>query len=683
MPTGTISIQRAFELALQHHRSGRLAEAKRIYVQILAQAPDDPDALQLLGLIAHDEGRHSEAVELIGRAVALNPVVAEYRNNLGVALWGARRWDEAVAAYRAAVALKPDHVDAHYNLANALRDQGQNELAVAAYRDTLRLQPDMDEAHFNLGTALAELGKLDDAVLSYRQALRIRPDNAGVHYALGNVLRKLKRLNEAAAAYEQTLRLEPSHHNAHNNLANVHRLRGKLDLAVASYHSALRLRPGSPEIYLNLGNVRADQWRLDEAVACYQQVLQLRPDRADAQNSLGNALSLQGRLDEAVACYRKSLQRRPGLATFYVNLGNALRGQGKLDEAVASYERALQLKPDHPGARWNRSLAWLLMGQYELGWAEYEWRWGHRMDRPVFAQPPWDGQALAGKTILLHAEQGLGDTIQFIRFAPLVQRRGGRVLVVCQRPLAQLLSGCAGIDELVAEGDPLPRFDVHAALMGLPRIFGTTLADVPAVVPYLDADAAWVAHWRRELGPIPEFKVGIVWQGNPQYSLDRLRSFRLAEFAPLARLAGVRLFSLQRGPGTEQLHEPGDRFPVVDLGGRIRATAGVFVDEAAVMMSLDLVISSDTAIAHLAGAMGRPTWVVLPFAPDWRWLLDRDDSPWYPTMRLFRQEVWGDWAGVFARIASALEDRLSGTVRSASVATEEAPRERSGGAAPA
>jgi tetratricopeptide (TPR) repeat protein len=653
----TMSLQRVFELALQHHRAGRLAEARRIYLQIMAQVPDDPDALQLLGLIAHDEGRHEEAVDLIGRAAALKPAVAEYRSNLGVALWGAGRGDEALAAYNAALALVPDYADAHYNLACALKALGRSTDAVAAYREVVRLQPGMAETHISMAALLVEQGKLEEAALSYQQALQIKPDDAGLHFALGNALHKLRRPELAAAAFTEATRLEPHHPDCQNNLANVLRVQGQLGEAEAHYRTALQLNPGSPEIRLNLGNVLLDQWRLDEAAACYRQVLELNPGHADALNSLGNTLSLQGKLDQAVGHYREALRLRPAFPVIYVNMGNALRCQGKLAEAVATYEQALQLQPDYPAAHWNRSLALLSMGQYESGWQGYDWRWLERgQRRPAYLQPFWDGSPLGGRTILLYVEQGLGDTIQFIRFAPRVQQLGGRVVVICQRPLVQLLSGCAGIDKLVAEEDPLPGYDLQAGLMDLPRILRMSFAGIPAQVPYVVPDADRVAHWRRELGSSPGFKVGIVWQGNPKFSTDKLRSIPLAEYAPLVQVPVVRLFSLQKGPGTEQLDELRGRIPIVDLAGPMDATRGMFVEEAAAMMGLDLVITSDTSMAHLAGALGRPTWVALPFAADWRWLLGRTDSPWYPTMRLFRQDAWGDWRGVFARIAAALAD---------------------------
>jgi len=280
----------------------------------------------------------------------------------------------------------------------------------------------------------------------------------------------------------------------------------------------------------------------------------------------------------------------------------------------------------------------------------------------AFRQPLWDGADLQERTILLYAEQGLGDTLQFIRYARLVKVRGATVLVSCQEPLARLLGTCAGIDRLGPFGAKMPPFDVQAPLLSLPRILGTTLATVPADIPYLFADEQLVAHWRRELSPVEAFKIGIGWQGNPKYRGDRQRSIPLAQFAPLARLDGVQLFSLQKGPGTEQLHQGAGGFPVTDLGSR----AGDFMDAAAVIRSLDLIMTADTALAHLAGALGVPVWVALPFAPEWRWLLQREDSPWYPTMRLFRQTEPGQWQGVFERMARAVGKMLAaggGTAR--------------------
>jgi hypothetical protein len=302
-------------------------------------------------------------------------------------------------------------------------------------------------------------------------------------------------------------------------------------------------------------------------------------------------------------------------------------------------------------------MVWLSQGNYEQGWTEFEWRWrckGFAL-RP-FTQPAWDGSSLADKAILLHTEQGAGDTIQFVRYSPLVKERGARVILECPARLIPLLKSCRGIDAWVAQGALLPAFDVHLPLLSLPRIFGTTVTTVPTGVPYLAADSQRVERWRRELAPLHAFKVGIVWQGNPEYLADYRRSPPLALYGLLARVPGVQLFSLQKGDGIEQFADITGEFLVTDLGGRSDVVGGAFVDTAAIMPNLDLVITSDTATAHLAGALGVTTWVPLSYAADWRWLLDREDCPWYPTMRLFRQAELGNWKPVFERVARELDE---------------------------
>ncbi len=304
-------------------------------------------------------------------------------------------------------------------------------------------------------------------------------------------------------------------------------------------------------------------------------------------------------------------------------------------------------------------MIWLMQGDLERGWVEYEWRWrGDSYPARPFRQPAWDGSPLQGRTILLHAEMGLGDTLHFIRYAPLVQRRGGRVLVECQPPLLRLLGRCPGIDGLFPRGAALPAFDVHAGLMSLPRLFGTTLANVPAEVPYLFAEPDRVQQWGRELGQEPGFRIGIVWEGSRSNPYRRFRDFPPTCFEPLARLEGVRLLSLQKGAGEEALREIAGRFSVTDLGPRLDRDTGAFVDTAAVLMNLDLVIACDSAMGHLAGALGVPVWLALGHPPEWRWLLQGESTPWYPTMRLFRQDASRDWAPVFQRMAAEVEASL-------------------------
>ncbi len=390
--------------------------------------------------------------------------------------------------------------------------------------------------------------------------------------------------------------------------------------------------------------------------------------------NLGIALSDLGTFDEASVRLEAALQLLPDSPEALQNVGMNLSRQGRWGEAITYYEQAARLQPDNPEV--HRSLAYVLLGagDYARGWPEHEWRLSCRPLRGVqINRTFWNGDDFRDQTILLHYEQGYGDTLQFIRFAPLVKRRGGRVVLLCQPALLRLLARCPGID-LVFEGTTYePECHIHAPLMSLPAIFGTTLATLPAQVPYLFADRVLVDHWRSELGLALQletgadslvqkrsgpgktarpFLIGIAWQGRPEHDGDRRRSFALAQFAPLAELPGVCLISLQVGDGRDQVQAKGGRFPVIDLPMR---RGRDFSETAAIMCSLDLVISPDTAVAHLAGGLGVPVWAALPYACDWRWLSRRDDSPWYPTMRLFRQARPGEWGPVFERMAEALK----------------------------
>ena len=498
------------------------------------------------------------------------------------------------------------------------------------------MRPTIPAVHNNLGAVLRGLGRLAEAEVCCRRALELQPDFPEAANSLGAILWGLDRFAESEACYRRALELRPDYPEACVNLATTLRTLERFDESEASCRRALAMRPDYPEAYNNLANVLGDLERYTEAEANCRRALELKPNYAEAHYNLGNVLGEQRRYREAAASHRQALAFDPTVARTHVNLAMVL----------------------------------LRQGDFEGGWGEYEWRL--RLPRwlstaPAFAQPFWQGESLAGRTILLHAEQGLGDTLQFIRLAPGVKERGGTVLLFCPAELAGLLRACAGIDRIVTASSALPAFDVQAPLLSLPALLKTTLATVPAAVPYLAAEAAAVERWRRELSSYPEYKVGIIWQGNPRFSdaecrsADRRRSIPLSQFEPVARVPGVRLFSLQKGYGTEQLAERrgqetlAERWGVVALGDRLSD----FTDTAAVMKNLDLIISADTSPLHLAGALGMPAWAALPSAACWRWLLEREDTPWYPTMRLFRQSRPGDWADVFDRMSSQLSVVIS------------------------
>ena len=528
-------------------------------------------------------------------------------------------------------------------LAQGLRyaQAGQLPQAVAHFRKVLQARPDLAQAHYNLGVALAEQGKLQEAAASFREAISLRPGYAEAHYALGNTFGGLDRHEEAVSCYQEAIRQRPNYADAWNNL----------------------------------GLSLTDVGRAREAEIALRQAMRLRPESADAHNNLGMALAERGDLVEAEWYYHQALQLEPRCVSAHVNLGSALKAAGRLQEAVACYEVALALEPDSASAHWNRALAWLQQGNFEQGWREYDWRWRRRGAKPRrFRQPAWDGSPLQGRTILLWSEQGLGDTIQFVRYTRLVNQQGGTVILSCPPPLHRLLQRCPGIDRLVPEGADPPDFDVHAPLLTLPALLGTTLASVPAEVPYLSAEPELVEHWQQRLTGLRGLRVGIVWQGNPRHKWDRYRSLPLPLLEPLARVEGVCLVSLQQGPGKEQLGLLGSRFPVT-LFEDTPDDPPSFEKTAAVLKNLDLLICCDTAVAHLAGALGVPVWVAIPYLSDWRWLQVREDSPWYPTMRLFRQKRLGDWSPVFDRMTQELRRYAAATGRAQPLTVEVSPGE--------
>jgi tetratricopeptide (TPR) repeat protein len=599
---------------------------------------------------------------------------AQMRNRQGISLAQQRRFDEAADRFRDAIRLHPQGPAGHNNLANILSFQGRFAEAVASYRTALAISPDDPPTLNNLGNALRQIGEFDEAVRCCRRSVTLRPDYGEAHSNLSLALGAQGKLDEALHHIQVALRLRPDFAVAHANLGHILRELGRIDEGIAACQQAIRLDPQHAEAYSYLGSLYAkrDQW--DNAAEQYRLALQLRPDLVRARIGLASCLWYQDRLDEAKQHCLEALRQRPDRAEAHNILGTALLKEGALSESLAAFDEALRHDPKLAEAHFNRAMVVLAMGRFEEGWQEYEWRWQCKhfvIQRPN--RDPWDGSPLSGKTIILHSEQGMGDTLQFVRYAPLVKALGATVILACPQPLMPLLSRSPGIDQIIARDAPLPPCDAHCSLLSLPGRLHTTLETIPRQVPYLFADEQRVESWRRKLAGLSGFKIGIAWQGNAQHPFDRFRSMRLEEFAPLAQ-PGVTLIRLQKGPGAEQLAHLGGRFTVTDLGP-FDDTGGAFMDTAAIMKNLDLVITSDTATAHLAGGLGVPVWIALSAIPDWRWLLERTDSPWYPTARLFRQGPARKWDEVFAAMAQELARLLRQRPACASIAIEIAPGE--------
>ena len=697
---------------VQYHRSGGVQHAEQIYRQIVQADPNNADAWCCLGVACLLTGRmeeavshyrqairvqmdhaaaygdlgialaqinkHDEAVASLREALRLKPDSSEILNNLGAVLGQQGQFEESEKCYRRCLELKPDYLGAYCNISLVLKDLGKLDDAVACLREAIRQKPDYVDAHYSLGHMLAHQNKWEEALAPYREAVRLNPHYAQAQFGLGAALLKLSRSEEAVPHLRQAVQLKPNVPEGHHNLGNALLDLGNLDEALPHLQQATRLKPHDPwmekdhgkalvqwwqraaerqrndsEIFHELGNVLIGQGRLDEAVASYRRVLELKPGSVETFHSLAAALSNQGKLEEAEKICRQIIQLRPNFVEAISTLATVVKAQGRLDEAVEHYSKAIQLRPHDGYSHWGRAVTWLLQGKYAEGWKEYEWRWRCRgVHASQQRQPQWDGSPLVGRRILLDMEQGLGDIIHFIRYAPLVKQRGGVVVFECPRALCKLLARSPGLDRLVPQGCYLPEYDVHAPLLSLPGLFGTTLDNLPVDIPYLFPDPQQVEKWESELGSTHELKIGINWRGGALYIHDRHRSASYKVFAPLFQIEGVRIFSLQKGPGSEELEQTD--FPVTDLGNRIES----FADSAAILKNLDLLITVDTAIAHCAGGLGVPVWVALPFAPDWRWVVGRDDSPWYPSMRLFRQKRWGDWDEVFQRITAMVFARF-------------------------
>jgi len=635
---------------------GQHDQAEAAFRQALALQPNDAQVHYNLAALCGLRGRTAEAMAGYRRSLQLNPQMAEAHFNLGNLLRDAKQLDEAGSAYEAALAVRPRYTKAAINLAGIRVQQQRPQAAEAALRHALALDPNNVESYVRLGWALQAQGKNEEAVQALQAAVLRDPQHTQAQNNLGCLLRDLDRLEEAERCFQIVLASQPDSPEVHNNLGSVHHSRKQYALASQCFAKAIALQPDCLPAHTNLGLVALDQKEFDAALAHFHRALELKPESADVLSSIGTTLQMQGKMVEAIEYHRRAIALEPNEHRSHFRLGASLHCERRYADALASYDEAIRLRPDYADAYNNRAFVHLALGDFRRGWEDYEWRLrckGYK--NRDFTQPRWDGTPLAGRTLLIHAEQGLGDTLHFIRYAKLIERTaGGRVFVEVQEPLVPLLKA-SGFTGVIPAGAPLPKFDVHAPLMSLSHTLGITLDTVPTGVPYLAADPRLLKQWRGPVRNLPGFKVGITWQGNRSYSFDHFRSIPLAQFAPLAEVEGVQLISLQKNQGCEQLAEVANQFTPRDLGSTLdNNNIGAFMETAAVMCNLDLVITSDTATAHLAGGLGVPVWVLLSAAPEWRWLIDRADSPWYPSMRLFRQSELGDWEGVFANVKTEL-----------------------------
>ncbi len=586
-----------------------------------APAPADGERLHAAAVAHLQAGRFAEAEAGLLAAIRARPDVPTWVDHLGVSFASRGRFAEAEVTFRLAADLDPGNPSPGRNLIQACFDQKKWPEALAALETALRHDPAATDLKLQQAVALSESKRYAEAEELLTAMLAAGPESATLWNRLGVVRGLSGRADEAITCFERQIALEPNTGGAHANLAAA------------------------------LG--KAGRW--DEAIAAGQVAVGLDPELAGGWANLGNAYRDRGRLDEAADALRRAIDLDPTSHESYGNLALTLAMSGRVAESLPWYEQAIRRQPEAAEVRFNRAIALLSLGDYARGWPEYEWRWRTEQMRGQSRQLPtplWRGEPLHGKTLLIHTEQGSGDTIQFLKLAPRVVERGGVVAVVTTPALAELVRTCPGVTHVVLSGEPAPPHHVHCPLMSLPLLTQLRVETVPAAPSFLTAPAADVAKWRAFLEDLPRPLVGVAWQGNPKHVGDRWRSVKLAQFAPLAaRVAalGGTLVSLQKGQGVEQL--PDAPFPLADLGGELGDS---FADTAGLLMNLDRVVTIDSALAHLAGALGRPVEILLPLNADWRWLHSRRDTPWYPSATLHRQAHFGDWAAAFTSATASL-----------------------------
>ena len=686
-------------LALERRDAAGAAE---IFARLAACPTPRADVLRGLGRARREQGDLQGAIEAYERALEISPAAADVMVSLGIAL--KQRGDAAAAEhwFRRAAQTNPALAEAHHSLGLLLAAQGRVGEALECWQRAVAAQPALVAAWLALGTALREAGRLGEALDAYRSALRFAPGRALVHLEIGLLEQRLLGAAEALPHFQRAVELDAASAEARNNLgmalaelgrydeavahlagaaaAQQHvaafdrwgdalRLADRFEEALAAYDRGIALDPLFAPLHMHRGAALYQLKRWDESEQSSRRYIELAGENEEVISNLAAIHLDRGLFEEALGYVRAAAEKNPLSAPVQTNLGVALYFSRRPREALEALERAIALDPQFATAQMTCGMARLMLGDYERGWEQLEWRWkahaGLAKGELKFPQPRWSGESLRGKTILLTGEQGLGDVLQFARYAPLVAARGARVLLLAPAPLVRLMRSVPAVERVFSPYEPLEGFDVHCPLMSLPRVMGTRLSSVPAQVPYLRADPQDVRAWAERVaaacGGTPGLKVGLVWSGDPRPETrdanltDARRSLRLEQYAPLARVPGIHWFSLQKGAPAAQAKAPPEGMRLIDLMDEVRD----FADTAALVENLDLVISVDTSVVHLVGGLARPVWMLSRFDGCWRWMLERTDSPWYPTLRIFRQHAPRDWTRAVGELAQALAEKAA------------------------
>ncbi len=648
--------QSILQKAIALQESGQLVEAIHIYKKLLKLSPKDPQLLNTLGMIALQLDNFKEGLNWLEQSLKISPNQPYTLSNCGFALQELKRYKTALAYHDRALALQPNYVDAHYNRGLVLQALKCFEEALLSFDTTIALHPNDADAYYNRSISLKELKRYDDALISIDKVIALQPDYADAHCNRGTVLTALKRYNDALESYDKAITFKPNYHEAYSNRGNALFYLHHLKDALASIDHAIALNPDYAESHYNRGTILHLLKRYEDALISLNQAIKLNPNYAEAYSNRGNTLQKLNQLDKALTNHDRAINLKPHYANAHLHRGIILYEFKRLDEAMASYDRAIALKPDHADAYWNKALLKLLTGEYEEGWKLYEWRWKHNDQEHFrsFPQPLWLGEEPAHeKTLLIHTEQGLGDIIQFCRYALMAKTHFTKVILEVPKDLAALIASLKGDFTLVEKGKSLPHFDLQCPIMSLPLAFKTTLETISTLTPYLFSSAVKQHIWHKKIGNKTKPRIGLAWSGSSGHKNDHNRSLLLKHLDLILQLP-FEFHSLQKEIRLEDM-ETLTLFKHIHLH---QDELIDFSDTAALINEMDLVISVDTSIAHLAGALNKTVWILLSFMPDYRWMLDRADSPWYPTATLYRQPKINDWESVIDEVKNNLLEML-------------------------
>lgn len=654
------NIREILESALVQIQKGQYQAAYGIYEQGLAKYPQCAQIHSGMAVVLTNTGHPQQAQKCYQTALSLQKDQPKVWNNLVILQLQLNDIQEAIKTCYQGLQHLPQSSDLHHSLAFCLHQADQLEQAEVHYMQACQLDRNNAEAANHFGVMLSQQERHQEAMAYFQNALKSNPGHAEAANNYGLSCRALGQLDMAESQFIQALTIKPDFVEAHYNLAGVLHEKGEDEQAVAHCRQALNLNPNYGSAYNQLGIILQDQGKIDEAREAYEQALKLDCENAEFNSNMAILLKEEGEVERAEVYYLKALSLEPDFTHAHYNLGNLYLSIGRIADANRCYDKTIEFDPDYSSAHWNRAIASLLAGDMEKGWEDFNWRYKHFEREKLFPhnyhQPRWQGQSFVGQRLLVYCEQGHGDAIQFIRYLPIVKQLGGTVLLETWETLQTLFSSVKGVDELyvIDKNRPCPeQFDFAVSIMDLPYIFKTTLSTIPNQVPYLETDMEAVQQHRKSFES-GRLKVGLVWAGNPQHGNDKNRSVTLEGFADILSIPGISFYSLQKGQAQKQLDQVVMNRPT-DMGTGLNN----FRDTANVIAALDMVISVDTAVAHLAGAMGKEVWTLLPFAPDWRWMIERCDSPWYPSMRLYRQPKIGDWNSVFEKLTHDLRNKIT------------------------